>query len=89
MGRDKPLLRYVLEIWQTYWRDVLLESYDSPVKPCNSDRKEEIRALVTRLDSQKAYCAMHATRRTLKALSTNANVRLALDVLFLDYPGLD
>jgi DNA polymerase III subunit delta' len=89
MGRDKPLLRYVLEIWQTYWRDVLLESYDSPVKPCNSDRKEEIRTLVTQLDSAKAYSAMDATRRTLKALSTNANVRLALDVLFLDYPGLD
>lgn len=89
MGRDKPLLRYILEIWQTYWRDVLLESYESPVKPCNSDRKEEIRTLVMQLDSNQAYQAMDATRRTLKALNTNANVRLALDVLFLDYPGLD
>jgi len=88
MGRDKPLLRYVLEIWQRYWHDVLLESYGSPVKPCNSDRKEEIRTLVMKLDPQKAYDAMDATRNTFKALATNANVRLALDVLFLDYPGL-
>ena len=89
MGRDKPLLRYVLEIWQTYWRDVLLESYDSPVKPCNSDRREEIRALALRIDSGEAYQALDATRRTFQSLSTNANVRLMLDVLLLDYPGLD
>lgn len=88
MGRDKPLLRYVLEIWQTYWRDVLLESYASPVKPCNSDRKDEIRLLVMQLDSEQAYQAMGAIRRSLKALDTNANVRLVLDVLFLDFPGL-
>lgn len=88
LGRDKPLLRYVLEIWQTYWRDVLLETYDSPVKPCNSDRKDEIRTLVLSLDPEQAYQAMDATQRALKALDTNANVRLVLDVLFLDYPGL-
>ncbi len=60
----------------------------SPVKPCNSDRKEEIRALVMKLDPQTAYAAMDATRNAFTALATNANVRLALDVLFLDYPGL-
>ena len=53
MGRDKPLLRYVLEIWQTYWRDVLLETHGSPVKPCNSDRKEEIRTLAIRIGKIK------------------------------------
>lgn len=89
MGRDKPQLRYVLEIWQTYWRDVLLESYGNPVKPCNSDRKDEIRNLVSKLTPEMAYQAMEATQRTLKSLTTNANVRLVLDVLFLDYPGLD
>lgn len=88
MGRDKPLLRYVLEIWQTYWRDVLLESYDSPVKPCNSDRKDDIRLLVMQVDQEQAYQAMDATRHALKSLDTNANVRLILDVLFLAYPGL-
>ncbi len=88
MGRDKPQLQYVLEIWQTYWRDVLLESYGNPVKPCNSDRKDEIIRLVSTIDSEQAYQAMDATRTALKSLSTNANVRLVLDVLFLSYPGL-
>lgn len=88
IGRDKPQLQYVLEIWQTYWRDVLLESYGNPVKPCNSDRKDEIIRLVSKITPEIAYQAMTATRTALKSLATNANVRLVLDVLFLDYPGL-
>ena len=88
-GKDKALLRSVLEIWQTYWRDVLLQCYDSPVKPCNSDRRDQIRALSARLEPAAALAALTATGRTLQALDTNANLRLALDALFLDYPGLE
>lgn len=88
-GKDKALLRSVLEIWQTYWRDVLLQCYDSPVKPCNSDRRDQIRALAARLEPAAALAALAATGRTLQALDTNANLRLALDALFLDYPGLE
>ena len=88
-GRDKPRLRDILEIWQTWWRDVLLECCDSPVKPCNSDRKDEIRTLAMGMDVAAARRAMGVTQRTLQALRTNANLRLALDALFLDYPGLE
>ncbi|MYD11656.1 MAG: DNA polymerase III subunit [Chloroflexi bacterium] len=88
-GKDKALLRRALEIWQSYWRDVLLQCYESPVKPCNSDRQAQIRALAARLEPAAALVALAATDRTLGALSTNANLRLALDALFLDYPGLE
>ncbi len=86
---DKSAMRGILEIWQTYWRDVLLQTHDCPVKPCNSDRAGEIRALATRLEADDARAAIRATGRAIDALATNANLRLALDALFLDYPGLD
>ncbi len=89
LARDKNQLRATLDIWQTYWRDLLLECYETPVKPCNSDRKDEIRALAMRVNPAQALHALNATRRAARALETNANVRLALDVLFLEYPGLD
>lgn len=89
VGRDKAALRDILEIWLTYWRDVLLQSHDCPVKPCNSDRADEIRALAARTAVRDAQGALQATRRTMDALSTNANLRLALDALLLDYPGLE
>ena len=89
VGTDKAALRDLLEIWLTYWRDVLLQCHGSPVKPGNSDRADEIGALAQRIDAGDALAALHATRRALDALSTNANIRLSLDALFLDYPGLD
>lgn len=88
-GKDKASVRGILEIWLTYWRDVLLQCHDSPVKPCNSDRADEIRTLALRIEPGSARAALEATRRTIDALSTNANVRLALDALFLEYPGLE
>ncbi len=86
---NKGLLRATLDIWQTYWRDLLLACLQTPVKPCNSDRNDEIRALAMRANPASALDALNATRRTMRTLDTNANVRLALDVLFLEYPGLD
>lgn len=88
-GRDKTAMRGILEIWLTYWRDVLLQCHDSPVKPCNSDRADEIRTLALSIEPGNARDALEATRRTIESLSTNANVRLALDALFLEYPGLE
>ena len=89
VGRDKAELRQILEIWLTFWRDVALQCLDSPVKPCNGDRRNEIRALAQRIGPATALDALKATQRMLQTLETNANLRLALDALFLDYPGLD
>ena len=87
-AKDKAQLRAVLEIWQSYWRDVLLHCCGSPVKPCNVDRHAEIRALAGRISAGSARAALAATAEALRALDTNANPRLLLDALFLTYPGL-
>lgn len=89
VGKDKAALRDILEIWLTYWRDVVLQSHDCPVKPCNSDRVDEILSLVARTSVRDVQGALAATRRTMEALATNANIRLALDALLLEYPGLE
>lgn len=90
VGRtDKLALRYLLEIWQTYWRDVLLLAENSPVKPCNTDRRVAMEHIVQRITPEDAFRALQATRDMLnKTLQTNANMRMAFEVLFLDYPGL-
>ena len=88
-GKDKQGLRATLEIWQTFWRDVLLQCCDAPLEAGNSDRRDEIRALALRINTSGALCALNATKACLRALETNANPRLALDVTLLAYPGLD
>lgn len=88
-GKDKLALREILETWQTYWRDVLLLALNSPIKPCNVDRLVELQQLVQRIRPEEAEQALRATRTMIEdVLPTNASPRLALEVLFLDYPGL-
>jgi hypothetical protein len=79
----------LLEQWQSYWRDALLIAEGSPIKPCNSDRIIELQQLVQMIQPKDALRALQSTRKMLnETLKTNANVRMAFEVLFLDYPGL-
>jgi len=87
---DKNDVRYALEMWQTYWRDMLLLAENSPVKPCNTDRRVEMQQLLMNIQPNEALKALQVTRTMLsKTLSTNANVRLALEAMMLDYPNLE
>jgi DNA polymerase-3 subunit delta' len=88
LSKDKLALAPLLELWQTYWRDVLLIREGSRVTPANIDREEGLRQLARMIAPEDALRAMRATRETLHNLIYNLNLRLALEVMFLDYPGL-
>jgi DNA polymerase-3 subunit delta' len=85
---DKVELRLVLEIWQTYLRDLVLLTHQSPVMPCNLDRLSVLNDLTERINADQALKALRATNFLLEdTLYTNANVRLALEVMLMDYPA--
>lgn len=86
LAKDKPALVTLLELWQTYWRDALLIATHSGLEPTNIDRALALERLTDHYPTEKVLAALNATRSTLKMLTTNANVRLALEVMFLDYP---
>jgi DNA polymerase-3 subunit delta' len=86
LSRDKLALRPLLELWQTYWRDLLLLTLRSPVKPVNVDRSAQLERFSRRLAGGAVEKALKATETALGVLETNANVRLLLEVLMLDYP---
>jgi DNA polymerase-3 subunit delta' len=88
LGQDKLALGPVLELWQTYWRDLLLLTRGSRVPPANSDRLVRLQQLAIHLSADDVLAALRATRTLLDLLRYNINVRLALEVMFLDYPGL-
>lgn len=85
---DRDALPVLLELWLTYWRDALLLAEEAPVKQVNIDRHEQLQQLQYTLDGREALAALQATRSMLDTLQTNANVRLALEAMFLKYPGL-
>lgn len=84
--KNKLGLGRLLDLWQTYWRDVLLLTEGSPVKPCNTDRSVALEHLALNLTPEAALQALRATRTMLGYLPLNVNTRLALEVMFLDYP---
>ena len=88
LGKDKLALGPVLELWQTYWRDLLLLTEESNVPPANSDRLVQLQQLAIYLTPDEVRAALKATRTLMDILRYNINLRLALEVMFLDYPGL-
>lgn len=82
-------LTYLLETWQMYWRDVLLQTLGNPVPVCNVDRADEIEQLASRITPEQARTALRATRDLMvQKQRTNASLRMGLEVMFLDYPGV-
>jgi DNA polymerase-3 subunit delta' len=88
LAKDRAALLTLLELWQTYWRDILLSLENAPVKPCNSDRLDQIERMRLKMTADEALDALKATQNLMRQLDTNVNVRLALEVLMLQYPGL-
>jgi len=88
LSREKLALIPLLELWQTYWRDLALLCEQSNVEPTNADRGDSLRRLAKVLTADDALAALRSTKEMLGYLHLNVNVRLALEVMFLDYPGL-
>ncbi|MDD9957120.1 MAG: DNA polymerase III subunit delta' [Anaerolineaceae bacterium] len=86
--RSRPELRLTLEQWQSLWRDLLLLARGSQVPPVNSDRGEALSRRARDLQADEIRVALVATRRLLANLRSNMQLRLALEVMLLDYPGL-
>jgi len=80
--------RATLDLWRTWWRDVLLAASGSTAELVNLDRVEQIRALAQHISVAQATAAAEACGRALWQLDRNATARLVLEVLLLDLPVL-
>jgi DNA polymerase-3 subunit delta' len=75
-----------LDLWLSFWRDVMLAAAGASAPLTNPDRESEIRALAQTLTPAAASLALAALRRTGELLEKNVNTRLALEVMLLDWP---
>jgi DNA polymerase III subunit delta' len=86
LGKDKAALLPLLELWLTFWRDALLLLQEANVRLVNDDRRVSIEQLGYDFTVADARKAIDATQTMIKNLNYNLNTRLALEVMFLDYP---
>jgi DNA polymerase-3 subunit delta' len=79
-------MRSTLDLWRTWWRDVLLTASGSTAELVNLDRIDDIQSLAQHVDVTQATAAAEACGRALWQLDHNATARLVMEVLLLDLP---
>ncbi len=88
LASDKPTLQQALEIWASWWRDVLLVTSGAASALTNLDRTAEITDVAARLSPGAATNFLRRLETSLTLLDKNINARLATETLMLDLPRL-
>lgn len=86
LAKDKEIMRQTLQVWLSFWRDVLLRVSGAKASISNIDQNETITSLAKRLDLGRARHVVHDLELALNRLERNVNARLLAEVLLLDLP---
>jgi DNA polymerase-3 subunit delta' len=86
--RNNEQLFAMLELWTTWWRDVLLTQVGCPEACCNVDQQAEIARQAAALQSETVREYLYTLNRIQGYLQHTVNTRLALDVLLLRLPQM-
>jgi len=78
--------RQALDLWLSWWRDLLLLASGSAVEITNLDRQAELVDAAHRYSLDQAYNTVLALRQAVWQLGHNANVLLVLENLMLHWP---
>jgi DNA polymerase III subunit delta' len=87
-AEDKDTLRNLLQVWLSFWRDVLICAGGLTDSMTNLDYSQQIQTLAADQGLSKAQKIVSAVEHTMELIDRNVNPRLALDVLMIDFPGL-
>jgi DNA polymerase-3 subunit delta' len=87
--KEKVTTRHVLQIWLSYWRDIMLHASGAAAPLTNLDRTEEIDRIAGQISLKAARQAVASIEQTISLMDTNVNARLAVEVLMLDLPRLE
>jgi DNA polymerase-3 subunit delta' len=87
--KEKETTRQVLQLWLSYWRDIMMRSAGATATLINIDRAEEIDRIAGQIPLKVARQIVTRVEQTVSLLDTNVNARLAVEVLMLDLPRLE
>jgi DNA polymerase-3 subunit delta' len=92
LTRDKDKarenLRLALQVWLSYWRDILICCSGADTPLVNLQKEAEVRQIAGSLTLAAICQVVNAIETGLEQLEANANTRLLGEVLLLDWPML-
>jgi DNA polymerase-3 subunit delta' len=86
---NKEQLRNELQVWLTFWRDVLICSSGMSRALTNQDYSNQIQNLVKVTDLKSAQFQVNSIEQTIEYINHNVNARQALEVLLIDFPRVN
>ncbi len=77
-----------LDLWQSWWRDVLLIGQEKDELVVNTSRKEALASVSGRIPVESVAATLKAIRRTVFLLERNVSPRLALEGMMMNLPAM-
>jgi DNA polymerase-3 subunit delta' len=85
-SRDQARVARLLELWTSWWRDLLLVSGEGSEHIANIDRLGELEPLAQGSSLPQVWAGLQAMQTAVAQIDANVNVRLALESLLLKLP---
>ena len=85
-SRNPDSIPPLIELWMTWWRDVLMIKSQGEEHLVNVDRFDQLRSLAGQSDLHQAWSIVKTLQETAAQLEANVNTRLALEGLLLRLP---
>ncbi len=86
LAKDKEQFFNLIQVWESFWRDVLLRAAGMENLPTNLDRQTEIASLASQLQFSVAKRVLTSLGTARNRLEHNANTRLTAENLLLNLP---
>ena len=91
LARDPENLPALLQTWLSWWRDAALMNFsgtndNGSSQLTNIDQLSWLQQIIQSVSPTKTTTSLKRTEKSLWALERNANARLVLENLFLNYP---
>ncbi len=88
LSRDPVAVQETLDLWIGWWRDVMLLASQANVPVTNVDRLSQLERHAQWFGIEQSAAMLQALRQASERLGQNANPRLVLEVLMLDWPQM-
>ncbi|PWH14717.1 MAG: DNA polymerase III subunit delta' [Anaerolineae bacterium] len=85
---NKAEITLLLDAWLAFWRDVTLYAHQDRQHLTYPDFQDAVAAIVAKIGEERSLQALRQIHQMRQVLQGNVNLRLALEVLFLNLPNL-
>ena len=86
-AQDRSAVQEILDLWQDWWRDLMLVKIDCQGYVTNTDQLNMLHNMAGHYTLEQVRGCVGSIRAAAVQLKQNANPRLVLEVLMLDVPG--